>query len=153
MKQQMKFVPKSLTLLACLCLGCRPSEESAEVKKLEGTWVQVHALAKEKSKGRGGYYAWVFKGETVVREHTQTLDGEPVTGSSNSGTYKLEVATRPRTIDIVLKSPQGEDWKYYGIFELEGDTLRLCLDKNKRPTAFENNEGSTMYILQRPPKE
>ena len=60
--------------------------EKAERKKLEGVWVEVHAFAKKKAKGRGSVYSWMFKGDKVHRQHTQTIDGEPVIGSGHSGT-------------------------------------------------------------------
>jgi hypothetical protein len=58
----------------------------AERKKLEGVWVEVHAFARKKPKGRGSVYSWMFKGDKVHRQHTQTIDGEPVIGSGHSGT-------------------------------------------------------------------
>jgi uncharacterized protein (TIGR03067 family) len=72
-----------------------------------------------------------------------------VAGSGHDGTYKLDLTAIPKAIDIVLLSPLGEEWKYLGIYEFEGDTLKLCLDKEKRPTAFDIEGTSRLYVLQR----
>lgn len=147
------FTTACVTALTCFSWAGRTAEEKEDAQKLEGTWVEAHALAKDKPKGRGGYYAWAFKGDQVVRAHTQTIDGEPVTGSSHRGTYKLDPAAKPKTIDIVLKSPLGEDWKYLGIYEFDGDTLKLCLAKDKRPAKIDRKDGNYLYVLKRPPKK
>jgi uncharacterized protein (TIGR03067 family) len=125
----------------------------AERNKLKGTWVEIHAFAKDRPKGRGNFYAWLFESKKVHRKHTETMDGEPLIGSGHSGTYKLDLSGKVMAIDIVLKSPFGEDWKYKAIYEFEGDILKLCMSKGKRPTAFESKGDNHLYILQRPPKE
>ena len=56
MKKRVMFVTFSVALLACVAQGFQDSGKKddpvqAERKKLEGAWVEVHALAKEKPKG------------------------------------------------------------------------------------------------------
>ena len=158
MKQRVTALAASLALLACLVQASEPGEKkddpvNEESKKLEGAWVEIHAFAKEKPKGRGSVYAWIFKGDTIHRQHTQTLDGEPLIGSGHSGTYKLDVSGKVMAIDIILKSPLDEEWKYLGIYKFEGDVLKLCMSKEKRPTTFENKDDNRLYVLQRPPKK
>ncbi len=156
------FVCASIAALIVLVVGFAQSGEKkggdiakplTDVQKLEGVWVEVHALAKEKPKGRGGFYEWHFKDEKIHSEHTQTLDGEPLAGSGRTGTHKLNASAKPKTIDILLKSPSGEDWKYLGIYEFDGDALKLCVAKEKRPTAFETDNENRMYLLRRRSKE
>jgi uncharacterized protein (TIGR03067 family) len=158
MKPRLIAIATSVALLACMIHSSQSDEKKddpaqAEIKKLEGAWVEVHAFAKEKPKGRGSVYAWIFKGDKIHRQHTQTLDGEPLIGSGHSGTYKLDVSGKVMAIDIVLKSPLDEEWKYVGIYKFEGDILKLCMNKEKRPTTFENKDDDRLYVLQRPPKE
>ena len=70
--------------------------------------------------------------------------------SGHTGTYRLDIAAKPKVIDIVLKSPSGEDWKYHGIYEFDGDILKICLVKDgERPTTFEKKELSWLYRLKR----
>jgi uncharacterized protein (TIGR03067 family) len=145
-----------IAFLACWSVQSGEPKADAvkeEMTKLEGPWVEEHAFAKEKRKGRGSVYAWIFKGNQVSRQHTQTLDGEPLIGSGHNGTYKLDISAKPKAIDIVLKSPLGEDWKYLGIYLLGGDSLKLCMSAEKRPVAFESKGDNRLYVLKRPPKE
>lgn len=158
MKKRVAVLAVSIGMLACMVQASQSGENKdpsveAESKKLEGAWVEVHAFAKEKPKGRGSVYAWIFKGEKIQRQHTQTLDGEAVIGSGHSGTYTLDVSGKIMAIDIILKSPLDEEWKYLGIYKLEGDLLKLCMSKEKRPTTFENKDDNRLYVLQRPPKK
>jgi uncharacterized protein (TIGR03067 family) len=148
----------SIAFLALLGRASQSGEKKddpakAESKKLQGVWVEVHAFAKKKPKGRGSVYAWMFKGDKVYRQHTQTIDGEPVIGSGHSGTYNLDLSEQVNAIDIVLKSPLDEDWKYLGIYKFEGEILKLCMNKDKRPTTFDNKDENRLYVLQRPPKK
>jgi uncharacterized protein (TIGR03067 family) len=158
MTPRVVLVAAAFTILASFSHGVQPGDKKkdpvqAERSKLEGVWVEVHAFAKEKPKGRGSVYAWIFKGEKVQRQHTQTIDGEAVAGSGHAGTYTLDPSGKPPAINIVLKSPLDEDWKYPGIYKFEGKVLKLCMNKDKRPTTFDNKDGNRLYILQRPPKE
>jgi uncharacterized protein (TIGR03067 family) len=157
-KLQLFAMATSVALLACMIDPSQSGEKkddpaNREIKKLEGAWVEVHAFAKEKPKGRGSVYAWIFKGDKIHRQHTQTLDGEPLVGSGHSGTYKLDVSGNVMAIDIILKSPLDEEWKYFAIYKFEGDILKLCMSKEKRPTTFENKDENRLYVLQRPPKK
>lgn len=147
-----------IALLACSSQGSQPDEKKddpvqAEINKLEGAWVEIHAFAKEKPKGRGTVYAWIFKGDKIHRQHTQTLDGDFLAGSGHSGTYKLDVTGKVMAIDIILQSPFNEDWKYLGIYTFEGEILKLCMNGEKRPTTFHNKDGNSLFVLQRPPRK
>jgi len=158
MKKQVTLVAVFLALLACRGYGSQTGEKKdnpaqAESSELDGPWVEVHALAKEKPKGPGEFYAWIFQGERVARRHFQTQNGEPVISSDNVGTYRLSTSAKPSTIDIVLGFPLGGNWKYKGIYVLEGDNLKLCLGKDERPTTFENKDDNQLYVLKRPPKD
>jgi len=125
----------------------------SETKQLDGAWIEAHALTKEKSKGRGSYYVWYFQVDRVVRKHTETEDGEPIIGSSHSGTYKADNSVTPHVIDIVLKSPAGEDWKYFGIYEFDAESLKMCLGQENRPTSFDRDSGNSLYLLKRLPMD
>ena len=85
------------------------------------------------------------------------LDGKTVADiGAGTGYFAFPIAKKAAkvmAIDIVLKSPLDEEWKYVGIYKFEGDILKLCMNKEKRPTTFENKDDDRLYVLQRPPKE
>lgn len=57
--------------------------------------------------------------------------------------YKLDPTASPKTIDIIKK-----DKVELGIYELEGDTLRICLTKDlRRPTKFESKSETGRNAL------
>lgn len=60
--------------------------------------------------------------------------------------FKLDPKTTPRNISI---SPEGRDKSHLGIYELKGDTLKICfsLEDGNRPNEFESKEGSKIVLL------
>jgi uncharacterized protein (TIGR03067 family) len=61
-----------------------------------------------------------------------TMSGMP---RDKQGTYKLDPAAKPKTIDLIA----GDERPAPGIYELDGDTLKICLAEGPnaaRPTEF-----------------
>jgi len=82
----------------------------------------------------------IFEGETL-RMVVEDVDRE-ILG------YRLDENHQPGWLDVIR--PDGSS--ILGIYELEGDTLRICEGGSKRPTAFEWKDGSSdtiLYVLQR----
>jgi uncharacterized protein (TIGR03067 family) len=122
----------------------------AEMAKLQGTWFEERALAGIKPQGMGFYYVWVFDGDKVARHHVTTNYGDPVMSSGIGGTYKVDPAANPNAIDISLEARfSEEEITWYGIYELEGDTLKLSHAFEYRPAVFEHREDNRMYVLKR----
>ena len=61
-----------------------------------------------------------------------------------NGTYVIEPAKSPKTIDITMK--EGDKGTAHGIYELKGDTLKICVARpnTERPTEF--TEKGTVFI-------
>ena len=62
----------------------------------------------------------------------------------------------PKQIDLTMQTGPDKGQKYLGIYELDGDTLKLCffeddLRAKKRPTAFAGAKEprTTILVLQR----
>ena len=64
------------------------------------------------------------------------------------GTFKIEPTKKLETIDPTYDSEAGEAKvvAVFGIYELEGDALKLCLAK-KRPTEFETAPEATSTLV------
>jgi RNA polymerase sigma factor (sigma-70 family) len=61
-------------------------------------------------------------------------------------TYKLDLAVKPKTIDIITDQGDGAD----GIYKLEGDTLTICIPyvpRMERPTEFVSKEDSDTSLI------
>ena len=67
-------------------------------------------------------------------------------------TYKLHPTSKPRKIDLVMKSPQhpNQEQRLKGIYELKGDKLRVCYgpDGTDRPKKFESKKGSKLILIE-----
>jgi uncharacterized protein (TIGR03067 family) len=70
----------------------------------------------------------------------------PVNGAMEELEYKLDPTAKPKRIDVIV-----EDGKIArGIYQLEGDTLKLCFDKDaggERPTKFATDDTTYGLIV------
>ena len=93
----------------------------------------------------------VIKDSTLRMSDSQRGEG---------GSFTLDDSKKPKEIDLVFKEGPQEDVKRTakGIYELDGDTLKLAWRKDggPRPTEFSSLKGertSELLILKRKPKE
>ena len=82
-----------------------------------------------------GEIRFVFKKDKVMMESG---------GRKQESTYTLDWSTSPKSIDL---TSNGE--KKLGIYDLQGDTLRLCISENTddRPTAFDSQPDSVNDLV------
>jgi uncharacterized protein (TIGR03067 family) len=114
----------------------RPSKKDPrkeDLKKLQGTWEVVSYL----SEGIGS----TFKMHRTIsgNQWTTHTDGQPIR-------YRFEIdpTKKPKTIDILPVDGPLQGKRLLCIYEVDGDTLKLCqaqADK-PRPTKFTGDAGS-----------
>jgi uncharacterized protein (TIGR03067 family) len=65
-------------------------------------------------------------------------------GADYGGTVELDEAAKPKRIDVIFTEGPEAGNRNRGIYELRGDTLRLCLNRmgKARPRAFTAKPGS-----------
>jgi uncharacterized protein (TIGR03067 family) len=65
------------------------------------------------------------------------------------GTYTLDSATKPRSMTITGTAGPNLGKTFPAIYELKGDTLRICYDLSgaKRPTEFKSMAGTRLYLV------
>lgn len=88
----------------------------------------------------------------TIRDNALTMTR---TISGNFGTYRgeFQVNESSHTFDFTGKGPNGADVAFRGIYDLDGDTLRLCYKYVKgpqtaRPTQFRtDNRAGTSFVL------
>jgi uncharacterized protein (TIGR03067 family) len=119
-------------------------DKKGDLAKMEGTWEVVAAEA---------------QGNKAPAEQLKqaklrlTIKGDQFTYKSNDmtfaeGSIKLDEAKTPRAIDVKGKDPTGKEIGSTGIYEIEGDTMKVCfVEKGDRPTKFETKEGSPAQIV------
>jgi uncharacterized protein (TIGR03067 family) len=118
-----------------------------EYCKFEGTWAIESLEVDGKSMPAG-----LFKGVTLILKGNGYTHREP--GVEAHGTYTVDVSNTPKTIDVTFNDGPHKGKSALGIYELKGDTYRLCIGLvgSSRPTEFATKPGSghALEVLKRP---
>lgn len=130
-----------LSLIA-LASEARTDEVAEELKLLQGDWVPASAeLAGQKLP------------EEVLKTMKLTVKDDKyvvVAASTNDeGSLKLDIAAKPKTMDIVGTSGPSKGKTIPAIYELSADSLRVCygLEGASRPTEFKSQPVDKGLIL------
>ena len=117
-----------------------------EIKAFEGTWkwVSLEINGKEQP-------ADLFKGSRLIitGDKFASTEGE----ETLHGTFKVDVAKKPMTVDVTFNDGPDKGKTLQGIYELTGDTYKVCmgLPGKKRPTEFvtKPDSGHVLEVLKR----
>jgi uncharacterized protein (TIGR03067 family) len=113
-----------------------------EVKKFQGTWT----IESSETEGKE-VPADALKGLIVIFEgakHTVKKGDEVI----QVGTQKLDPSKSPKAIDVTMTEGPNKGKVMLGIYEFDGDTLKVCFDPQgkKRPTEFKSAAGSENIV-------
>src|SRR5215207_8394237 len=121
----------ALALVAFVPALVRADEKADEWKGLGGTWTVEKAVL-------GGTDATAALSAAVltIAEGKYTLQFE---GKEDKGTVAIDLAKKPKVMDIEGVEGANKGKKYKAIYELAGDTMKVCyaLEGEVRPTEFE----------------
>jgi uncharacterized protein (TIGR03067 family) len=136
----MKRLPFLLLVLAFASGAEGPNEDAAakDLKRMEGDWVVVSMEVdgmKVPDEDAMAYFRSV-KGDQYTVSRYRKVAGK--------GTIKLDVTKKPRAIDALPGGAGGEGKSLLGIYEFDGNKLKLCFARPgaARPTEFSSKEGS-----------
>jgi uncharacterized protein (TIGR03067 family) len=90
-----------------------------ELRKLQGVW-EVKSFEYKGVSKAAGPYAYRFAGEKFTFER----DGKIL----YEGTVKLIPAKKPKSIDLVIVEGEGKGETNLGLYELDGDALKMAFD-------------------------
>jgi len=114
-----------------------------ELKKFQGTWTFESVEA-----GGKKLPADQFKGITVTFEGDKyaVKKGDEVV---EAATQKLDPSKSPKTLDAKVTDGPNKGAVILGIYEISGDTLKVCFDPEgkKRPTEFKGVSGSQTLVV------
>lgn len=115
--------------------------QADETAKITGVWEPVSAE---------------FAGQPFSPETLKTMklilkaDGysAKVGDVIDEGKLKLDTSKTPKTMDIIGTLGPNKDKTFLAIYELNGDTLRICYDlsEKSRPTEFKSAKDSQLLV-------
>jgi uncharacterized protein (TIGR03067 family) len=118
------------------------ADAEKELKKFHGVWTFESVEAGGQKAPADG-----LKGLTV------TFAGDKYTVKKGDeviqvGTQKLDPSKSPKAIDVTVTEGLKKGAVMLGIYEIDGDTLKVCFDEEgkKRPTEFKSPAGSETFV-------
>jgi uncharacterized protein (TIGR03067 family) len=139
---------KALGVIVLLALAAvaRPQDDAAkkDLKQMEGTWAVVLEEMDGKKATEENKKADV---KLTVKDGKYTVHfGEKQVAT---GEIKLDAGKTPRQIDAVAADGEFKGKAMPGIYEVKGDTMRVCFAQpgQERPTEFRTKEGSGQMLL------
>ena len=118
------------------------AETTDDAKAVQGTWMPI------KAELAGSVWPDAVL-KTIVLKMDNGKYEVSVAGKLDKGTYTQNAVSRPKGLTI-----QGTDGPNAGktfpcIYELNGDTLRVCYDLSgvKAPTEFATAKGTQLYLV------
>ena len=134
--------------LLCVCLAAVASLSAFtagsfdDAKAVQGSWQPVRAEL-----------AGQPMADAVLKIISLKLDNgkyEVFVGSEpDRGTYTLDMKSKPRGMSVTGTDGVNQGKTFPAIYELKGDTLRICYDLSgaKRPTEFKSVAGTKLYLV------
>lgn len=132
-----------LAMIMTLILGtvAWSQDAASEHKKLNGTWIPTSAeLAGQP-----------FPAE-VLKTLKLVLDGDKYTVHAgdklDKGRVKLDLTKKPKAMDIIGEEGPNKGKTFPAIYELDGDTLRVCynLGGKERPSEFKTEKDKFIFL-------
>jgi uncharacterized protein (TIGR03067 family) len=123
----------------------RADDKSAvdkELQKFQGRWTfeSVQAGGVQESADNFKDMMLMFEGA----KHTIKKGNEVI----QAGMQKIDPSKSPKTIDVTITEGPSKGVVMLGIYEIDGDTLKVCFDMvgKKRPTEFKSTPGSPTFL-------
>ena len=135
---------KVLAVLACALLAAGAGgqeQKKTDEDKIQGTWTFV-------SLERGG----VDVNDDFVKDAKLVITADKVKilapGKDMEVGYKLDASKKPKHMDILVNEG-GKELVIMGIYELDGDTLKVCFGgpTDKRPNELKTQGGSNEQLV------
>jgi uncharacterized protein (TIGR03067 family) len=129
-----------LIVIALLVLGQGTQQDSStsdDLEKLQGTWILL-SLEVEGAKLPD---AMLSGSKIIIKgENFKSISA----GVAYEGKIKIDLNAKPKTIDLIFTDGPEKGRTSLGIYELDGDSLRICLSLagSTRPIEFASKPGS-----------
>ena len=134
------MLPKVFASLVLVC-AFTSATWGADVKDgdaIQGTWLASEAeLAGKKLP------------DEVRKSIKLVLKDENYAVGVDKGTVKLDPTAKPKSMDITGKDGPNKGKTYLAIYELDGDTLRICYDLSGKghPAEFKTKAETQLFLV------
>jgi uncharacterized protein (TIGR03067 family) len=124
----------------------RADDEAAkkELKALQGTWKVVAA------EQDGDPLDRIVGGTLVIKANNFAI--KTAGGTELKGDLILDPAKKPKHVNLAHQDGPLKDKTWQGIYELKGDTLKLCYaeadSEKERPTEFKTLKKSRLLLVE-----
>jgi uncharacterized protein (TIGR03067 family) len=136
--------------VGALLAGFLPAEGAGDkqAKGLKGRWVSEKFVWAGRESEEGEKMILVIGDDSMTWEYVKEM-GKTAKSSENTYTYKLDASKKPAEIDLTITDGGLKGQAFPAIYQLEGDTLKLCRAQpgQKRPTEFASKKGSDTIFL------
>ena len=138
------MLPKSFAVIILLLSFslAASSRDAKDEETIQGTWLP--ATAEIAGKPFPDDLRKTIK--LVIKDDKYTVT---VGKMMDQGSAKLKPSAKPKEMDIAGTEGPNKGKTFLAIYELDGDTLKICYDlggKN-RPTEFKTKEGTQLFLV------
>ncbi|HZT81083.1 MAG TPA: TIGR03067 domain-containing protein [Gemmataceae bacterium] len=127
----------------------KPKDDASakDVKALQGRWKAVSGVedGKDFDKETAEALELIVEGD----KYTLKVKGEEL----EQGTLKLDAGKKPKAADIDIAKGEDKGKKQLGVYELSGDTFKLCVSRpgKERPKDLSAKKGSghSLFVFKR----
>jgi uncharacterized protein (TIGR03067 family) len=132
------------TLVLVVPLSSIAWGDDAKTDTFDGTWLPSSA----ELGGKQLPEQFCKSMKLVIKDDKYTVTVEKE--ATDEGTVKLMPSATPKAMDITGTKGPNKGKTILAIYELKGDTLRVCYDLSgkKRPTEFKTKEGSPLFLVE-----
>jgi uncharacterized protein (TIGR03067 family) len=138
----MKTLPSIFIAMILFTAAARSQDAADERKLLQGVWLPTAAELSGDPLD-----------EATLKTMKLVLEGDKyavTVGISpfDKGVIKIDPAAKPKTMDITGAEGANKGKTFLAIYELNGDTLRICYDLTGkvRPTEFKTKKGELLFL-------
>jgi uncharacterized protein (TIGR03067 family) len=137
--------PLAVVVLVGIMALAGGDEVTQAIKKdraaLQGTWKVTESVSKGEKAPLEDLFL-IFRGDAIlVREEGKTAE---------NFSFLLNPTKKPKEIDLTIKVGAQKGRLDRGIYKIDGDTLRICIQTDKdapRPTEFASPKDSSLWLV------
>jgi uncharacterized protein (TIGR03067 family) len=118
------------------------SDNKKDMEKMQGEWTM--ASGERNGQAIPDEFVQSLKRTIKGNQYTVKREDEVI----NGGTYTIDATKSPKTIDLKVTEGQAAGQEMHGIYELDGDTIKICYANpgKPRPTEFNAKEGTEQTL-------